>query len=133
MSQPLFDFNPPVEPLPSVPYQAGSPTSKSGALVAQPKAGTQAAIILALIEAHPECTDRQLETWSGFRPSIVTPRRRRLEIDGVIVCSGRVKNQSGAEAKTWRVVENARPNAAEVTEGGAASHPLSGIEKELEK
>ncbi len=85
-----------------LPYQANSPTSKSGAEVALPKAGTQTAIILAEIRACGPVSDQTLMEHLALPINVVTARRNRLLNDGWIVLAGSEVGPSGAQRQTWR-------------------------------
>ncbi len=86
-----------------LPYQRTSPTSKSGADVALPKAGTQTANILKLIELCGPISDQRLVTLSGYAINVVTARRNRLLNDGWIVLAGSEVGPSGAHRQTWKI------------------------------
>jgi transcription initiation factor IIE alpha subunit len=85
----------------AVPYASGSETSKAGAVHIAPHAGTQMAIVLDRIRSHGPVSDTEIAQLTDFGINVVTARRRRLELDGLIEQAGTKKSTAGVLNKVW--------------------------------
>ena len=88
----------------ALPYQSHSATSAEAAERAEPRAGTQRAVLLALLRAAPiGMTDEEMQAW--MQPSTQRPRRVELVNAGLVEDSGdRMRTRSGRLATVWRAV-----------------------------
>lgn len=59
------------------------------------------ALLLQAIDRYGGCTDEQLAEITRMNPSTERPRRRELELKGLIRHSGERKTRSGRLAKVW--------------------------------
>lgn len=71
-----------------MPFQASSATSYQGAKRAEPKAGTQKAVVLEAIRQHGPISDHEIEKLTGYALNIVNARRHMLMKDGLVMESG---------------------------------------------
>lgn len=90
-----------------LPYQSHSPTSAEAAERAEPRAGTDQALILAALRFAGDYggTDEEMQNALGMNPSTQRPRRIELVSVGLVVDSGETrKTRSGRRAVVWRAV-----------------------------
>lgn len=96
---PLFDVPT------ATPYAKGSKTSRQGAVQAQPRAGSQAAMVLNELKASGPLTDQELAANLGLPLNVVNARRCWLVKQGFVTNCGTKKNpRSGVLNTQWGAV-----------------------------
>lgn len=93
----------------TLPYIKDSATSAEAAERAEPRAGTDRALVLRAIRVGlmtaEGMTDDEIQSCLDMNPSTVRPRRVELVRDGLVEDSGkRRKTRSGRLATVWRAV-----------------------------
>lgn len=87
------------------PHQRHSATSLAAAEATQPKLNELQQHVLATIRFNIGCTDEEIGTWTGLPGNTVRPRRRELQLAGLIRDSGRTRaTASGRQAVVWIAV-----------------------------
>ncbi len=97
MTQPDFDWTAPVQ-------QGGSIRSRhcssEGALAAQEVLARQLMKVLTAYGEHGELTDIDVERLTGIQKSSVIPRRRSLQLRGLVMELGTKKNEESGRSNT---------------------------------
>jgi len=91
----------------TLPHQTHSATSAEAAERAEPRAGTDQALILAALRFAGDYggTDEEMQNALGMNPSTQRPRRIELVSVGLVVDSGETRpTRSGRRAVVWRAV-----------------------------
>lgn len=90
------------------PHQKHSRTSKAAARGAMGKFAPQQERVIKFLKDNPlGATDEELMDGLGFSGNTLRPRRRSLELLGLVVNSGRTKpGRSGRQAVVWMLAEN---------------------------
>ena len=86
-----------------LPYAPHSETSYEGAKAAQPKAGTQSALVLAAIRAHGPLSDHELVALTQLRLNIVNARRHQLVRHGLVEAADTALGKYGVVNRRWRI------------------------------
>ena len=85
------------------PSQAHSPTSIAAAVAIKPTTGRLHRVLIAEL-AHSPATDEELCDRTGMGGNTQRPRRRELQLAGLVVDSGITRpTRSGKEAVVWRL------------------------------
>lgn len=104
-AQPTLFDTPVVFPDP--PSQRHSATSRAAAESAKDRAPTDRHRILTFLRrfgGEEGRSDEEIATYLALNPSSERPRRRELELAGLIEKAGETKTVSGRRAVTWRAV-----------------------------
>ena len=115
----------PVSPYPTVPYAAGSETSRAAAAAIAPKQGTlQARVLLALLHTpglSDEALDRVLGTTQGrsARPRRVELSKSYYDKDGVyhpalVEANGHCEGGSRLQVNCWQLTRDGEAAAREL-------------------
>ena len=89
---------------PTAPFQPSSPTSRAASRRVRHRAGTIAERIIAELRKRSSwgATDFELEKTLEIPGNSLRPRRRALEVEGLVVDSGRTRaTVSGCLAVIW--------------------------------
>lgn len=86
------------------PSQAHSPTSRAAAESIKPKVGPLHREILTHLGIIFDSTDEEMQTDLSMSPNTQRPRRRELQLMGLVVDSGKTRpTRSGRAAVVWRL------------------------------
>lgn len=98
------------------PAQSHSPTSLAAAASIEPRLGKLQLKVLAYLQATPEgATDEEMQTALAMGSNTQRPRRRELQLAGLLKDSGRTRPlRSGKDAAVW-ITCNEPPITAETT------------------
>ncbi len=97
MNQPELPFNG------FPPFVGGSDTSLLAAEQIEPSAGTLRRVVLDYLRRAGGATDEQIGDALSMQGNTVRPRRRELELSGLVAKSSeRRRNHSGRWAVVWR-------------------------------
>lgn len=90
----------------SLPFIAGSATSKKAAEeIRQPVTTLRARVLSTLLSKGPS-TDEEMQDYLGMNPSTQRPRRIELQRAGLVRDSGKKRNtRSGRLATVWETVQ----------------------------
>lgn len=99
MTEDLFTY---ADRLPA--HQKHSPTSKAAAEAIKPRIGPMHRQILGFIRAWGPATDEQMQHYIDMPANTQRPRRRELQLAGLIEDSGKTRQtKSGRAAVVWVV------------------------------
>lgn len=88
----------------SPPFQAHSQTSKAASDSVRKKIGPLHKEIIDYLAAHGGATDEQMQFGLGMVANTQRPRRRELQLMGIIEDSGKLyPTRSNREAVVWRL------------------------------
>lgn len=83
-------------------HQRHSPTSKAAAASIKPRIGPLHRLILRRLQDCGNMTDEEMQVEMGMSANTQRPRRRELQVAGLIVDTGKTrKTRSGRAAVVW--------------------------------
>ena len=89
------------------PHQKHSQTSRTAAAAIIPTATTKRMKVLRFIREHGGATDEEIQKGIPMPASTERPRRRELQLQGMVMDSGKTRpTESGRSAVVWVCSEN---------------------------
>jgi DNA-binding HxlR family transcriptional regulator len=92
------------------PHQRHSETSRQAAEEIEQSVGRLQALVLAELKTNGRGTDEELMARTGLAPNTLRPRRRELQLKGLVRKSGEERlTRAGRWAVAWEVVRGVEP------------------------